>query len=138
MIQHSHSGELQVQGALQGMGDSAEQLGVIARLGQRHPPEMMGEVEPGMVNPLVPPHLRALWNCLNTFCQKHFELIVVGGGTVYDGDRAERHARMPNWILGLRMPDSRVVSCGMKVPRRSFLNLYQYPLRGVARIGLTS
>ena len=71
---------VQVQRTLQGIGDGAEQFGVVARLRQGDPSHMVGEVEFRIVHPLVdilervrPQHLGAPRYCLNPFCQRRFE-----------------------------------------------------------------
>ena len=71
---------VQIQRTLQGVGDGAEQFGVVARLWQCDPSHMVGEVEVRIVRPLFDlvervcsQHLPAPWNGPNSFCQRRFE-----------------------------------------------------------------
>ncbi|COY62243.1 Uncharacterised protein [Mycobacterium tuberculosis] len=92
---------VRVEGTLQCQRDGPEQLGFVAGPGKRHPSHVLGEVESRIVDPLGRQHLGTSRYRLNPFCENRFELVVAGGGTVDDGNCADRQARVPLRIAGL-------------------------------------
>ncbi len=102
---------VQVEGTLQGVGDRAGQLGVVARARNRHPAHMMGQVESGTVDPLEalrPQHLCAARYRLNPFRQQLFQQCVIGDATIDDGDRADHQAGV---LIGILSSQVRRIQC---------------------------
>jgi hypothetical protein len=99
--------EVQIEGPFQGVGNGPGQLGVVAGVGNGYPAYVVDQVEvraidPSLVQRMRPQQLCAPFDRLDAFRQKTFEPLVVGRGAVYDGNRADGHARMPVRIMGLQ------------------------------------
>jgi hypothetical protein len=98
---------VQIEGPFQGVGDGPGQLGLVAGVGNGYPAHVVGQVEVRAVDPLLvqrmrPQQLRAPRDRQDAFRQKAFEPLVVGRGADDDGHRADRQARVPIRIVGLK------------------------------------
>ncbi len=105
--------------------------------------QVLGEVEFRVIDPLLgsvggvrPQHLSAPWNRLNPFCQKHFEHLVIGHGTVDHSDRGDRQARVLIRVLSFEVSRIQCLQLCHAQYRRHFLPLYQYLRSDLLAIGL--
>src|SRR5271168_5015666 len=103
---------------------------------------MAGEIEFRTVDPLLgavecvgPQYLRTPRYRPNTFCQKPFQPLKVGGGAVDDRDRADRQAGLP---IGVCIAETGI-SCRIQLchyPSPPVVAPYQYPLQAPLAVGL--